>query len=244
MRMTTSPVACSRAADSAAWWPKFRDSEMPTIRGSAAAAAESRAKVRSVLPSSTTTTSCGPPGRASSTAETRRRNSGRTSSSLKRHVATETRGWGSAAMGMSGPLTSRMLFDFEAVTVAIGFAEDTKRARSTSGARSRSAAGSGRWARIGISRRAGPQARRPRRGSEPSSTGLAGSPSTVAVQRGSYDALSRTTAGRFAARSRREDAVLQVRASAAITRPGGPAGGVAPAKVGGGAAPPANATPG
>ena len=51
--------------------------------------------------------------------------------------------------------------------------------------------------------------RRRRRGSAPSSTGLAGSPSTVAVQRGSYVALSRTTAGRFACTVALKHAVLR-----------------------------------
>ena len=69
MAMTTSPVAVSSAAVSAAWWPKLRESRTPTTRGSVAAASTIRSNVRSVLPSSTKTISCGPPGRSSSTAD-------------------------------------------------------------------------------------------------------------------------------------------------------------------------------
>ena len=71
--------------------------------------------------------------------------------------------------------------------------------------------------------------------------GFAGSPSTVTVQRGSYVALSSTTAGRSRVDGRVEDAVLQ-RVALRETFPPRPAGGCAPVNVCGGGVAPANAT--
>src|SRR4051794_24236174 len=64
---TTSPLECSSAAVSAAWWPKLRDSVTTFTRSSAAAIPSRTAPVPSRLPSSTITSSNGIPSSAATT---------------------------------------------------------------------------------------------------------------------------------------------------------------------------------